>query len=334
LTVKPQRSAVEFWKNNIRNYSEPSFFSSRHNWEKPNWYKLLVCHLQSIRIFFISVCCRFSPLNLSRMLQTLPFVFQTQFCSFSFTSCSFHVSFKLRNVDDEHDVIFREFRFVGNEISQPLKVRRKQHFLQLITEGNEYNKIEKCIWKINHQFNKLNLGPFKINKYIFYHFSEFVKSFVRIKSFFLFHPLTNETKHFNVMAPSLCPVKCSFLNQQIVQWYSIQTKSHKLNQSNKFDVLFLCTPFESLMLTSTPCSNNNLTISIWPLPDAKWSAVCIIQIINDYQFTNSAFQIVFDVTYSLYLSNQSETNKSSSNWISIKFHKYLMLHTAYIYQIN
>jgi hypothetical protein len=54
-------------------------------------------------------------------------------------------------------------------------------------------------------------------------------------------------------------------------------------------------------------------------------------------FNLNQISSIFDVTYNLHLSNQSnqsKTNKSSSIWISIKFHKYLMLHTNYINQIN
>jgi hypothetical protein len=50
------------------------------------------------------------------------------------------------------------------------------------------------------------------------------------------------------------------------------------------------------------------------------------------QMLKLQFLIVFDVTYKLHLSNQSKTNKSSSISISIKFHKYFMLHTPYINQ--
>jgi hypothetical protein len=58
---------------------------------------------------------------------------------------------------------------------------------------------------------------------------------------------------------------------------------------------------------------------------------------NIINFNINQISLIFDVTYFLHLSNQSnqsKTNKSSSIWISIKFHQYLMLHTLYIYQIN
>jgi hypothetical protein len=87
-------------------------------------------------------------------------------------------------------------------------------------------------------------------------------------------------------------------------------------------------------LTSAPCSNNNLTILIRPFLTAKWSAVWIIQIKCHFTNAKIIIWIVFDVTYSLYLSNQLKTNKLSSIWISIEFHKCLILHTSYIYQIN
>jgi hypothetical protein len=95
----------------------------------------------------------------------------------------------------------------------------------------------------------------------------------------------------------------------------------------------------------------------------------IIKSIKNKQIINlniNQISSIFDVTYSLHLSNQSKTNKLSSiqyqsnfiniwcyihstfiksiktnqnkqiiiDSISIKFHQYLMLHTSYIYQID